>query len=251
MYFPQIASSLMGLFRGGAREIAHGKAAQVGRGAVSRGLGQDTAAVSKAARAAMRRGTTAGEVTVKDGLRKVAIHPLGKEGSYVRKVHVTGADRHRVIAALPGPATGPNGFAPNMVTVTPVEQQFRADRTTRADKMRLPHLPESMGATVEGRPTADGMAFKMHDGLTSGEFTLKVSPERRLADGTTEVIVTEAGRFSLMREQPKSLWGVPGYLFSHLTPMGWLMQAAGGAAVSDAHIGLFELAAVLRKRLNH
>lgn len=250
MYFLQLGSMLIGLIRGGERDLVHSTASRVERGGAARVLGHDTAAVSKAARTGMRRATATTGVAVKDGLRKVEIHPLGKEGSYVRKVHVYGADRDRIIASLPGPATGPNGFAPEMVSVTPVEKQFHADRTTKAEKMRLPHLPESMGATVEGRPTADGMAFTMHDGLTSGEFTLKVSPERRLADGTKEVVVTEEGRFSLLREKPKSLLGVPAYLFSHLTPMGWLLQATGGAAVSDAHIALFQLEAVLRKRLN-
>jgi hypothetical protein len=31
--------------------------------------------------------------------------------------------------------------------------------------------------------------------------------------------------------------------------MGWFMRAAGGAAVSDAHIGLFQLEDVLQRRL--
>lgn len=223
MYFPQLASKVIGVLQGGERRLVR--------------------------RTARRVEHDAAGVSVREGLRKVEVHPFGKRGSYLREVHVRGARRDRVIAALPGPATGPRGFAPDMVTVTPVAKQFRPDRTTRAEKMRLPHLPESMGATVEGRPTADGMAFTMRDGLTSGGFTLKVGPERRLADGSTEVTVTEAGHFSLMRERPKSIWGVPAFLFSHLTPMGWLMQATGGAAVSDAHMGLFELAAVLRRRL--
>lgn len=249
MHFPRISRMVIGLMRGSEREVVRGTANRVERGGVAHVLGHDRAAVSQAARAGLRGGAPATAVTVKDGLRQVAIHPLGKEGSYVRKVHVYGAERERVIASLPGTATGPNGFAPNMVSVTPVEQQLRADRTIKAEQMRLPHLPASMGATVEGRPTADGMAFRMHSGITSGEFTLEVSPERRLADGTTEVIVTEAGRFSLLREKPRSWLGMPAYLFSHLTPMGWLMQAAGGAAIADAHIGLFELEAVLRRRL--
>ena len=240
MYFPPVGQLLVNFFRAGERRVDQAAGHEVARGVLRR----DAALVSGGAREAL-----AGRVQIREGLRHVDVHPLERRGTYVREVHVRGVDRQRVIDALPGPATGPQGFAKDMVTVTPVGQQFHADRSVRAEQMRLPGLPAAMGATVEGRPTPDGMAFTMRDGLTTGAFTLKVGPARRLADGTTEVTVTEAGHFSLMRERPSSLLGWPAYLFNQLTPMGWMLQATGGAAVSDAHIGLFELEAVLRERL--
>jgi len=106
-----------------------------------------------------------------------------------------------------------------------------------------------MGATVSGKPVADGMDFKMEDGLTTGAFTLRVGPEERLADGRKHVVVREAGHFSIFGGKPGSLLGWMASAFANLTPMGWFMRAAGGAAVSDAHIGLFQLDDVLRRRL--
>ena len=124
MYFPAFASTLLKLVRYGERDAAHGVAGRAGKAA-------------------------AGEVVVRDGLRKVEVHPLGRRGSYRREVEVIGAERGRVIGVLPGPATGPDGFAPDMVSVTPVARQFHADRTTRAEQVRVPGLPPAMGATVE------------------------------------------------------------------------------------------------------
>lgn len=198
---------------------------------------------------AFRSAERDGSVAVKDGLRKVEVHPLGREGSYIRDVHVFGASRQQILDALPGPATGPNGFAPGMVSETPVAKQFRADRTTRAEQMRIPGLPAGMGATVSGKPTPGGMAFKMEDGLTTGAFTIDVGPEERLADGRKHVVVREQGHFSIFGGKPGSLLGWMASAFANLTPMGWLMRATGGAAVSDAHIGIFQLEDVLRRRL--
>ncbi|MDB5100967.1 MAG: hypothetical protein JWM80_5388 [Cyanobacteria bacterium RYN_339] len=215
MYFPQVTDALVGMFRSRTAE----------------------------------EGAREARVAVTNGLRKVEVHPLGREGSYVREVHVYGASRKQILDALPGPATGPNGFAPDMVSVTPVSQQFHADRTTRAEQMRLPGLPASLGATVSGKPTPSGMAFKMEDGITTGGFTIAVGPEERLADGRRHVVVTEAGHFSIFGGMPGSWLGMAASAFANFTPMGWMMRAAGGAAVSDAHITIFELEAVLRKRL--
>ncbi|MBI3891577.1 MAG: hypothetical protein HY303_08615 [Candidatus Wallbacteria bacterium] len=187
-------------------------------------------------------------VHVEEGERNVQFEPIKGDGKYVRCVFVYGVTRQKVLDCLPGPATGPNGFAPKMVTETPIEQQF-VDGVTHAEKMRLPGLPAVMGATVEGRRTADGMAFTMRDGLTYGDFTLTVSPERTTSDGSLEVKVTEAGSFSILKSKPKSLLGVPAYLFSNWTPMGWFMQGVSGAVVSKAHIFLFQLEDVLRRRL--
>lgn len=236
MYFPPITDMITGLLRGSERLSAEVAGKDAARATVEKAFGRD---VRQAAR-----------VQITNGPRRVDMHPLGGQGSYVRQVEVVGSSRERILAALPGPATGPNGFAPHMVSETPVSRQFHADGTVRAEQTRIPGLPAAMGATVSGRPTANGMAFQMRDGLTTGDFTLDVGPERTLADGRKTVTVTEAGHFSLMRGKPISLAMSPFYLLANFTPMGWLMQATGGAAVSDAHIGLFQLADVLRKRLN-
>jgi hypothetical protein len=187
--------------------------------------------------------------SVLDGERNVEWDPLGRRATYERSVFVFGVPREKVIAALPGPATGPEGFAPKMVSATPVERQFDGTRV-RTEKMRLPGLPEAAGATVEGWPTEDGMAFRMSDGLTSGDFTIVVGPERRLSDGDIEVKVVEAGYFTILQSPPKSLLGIPAFLLANFTPPGWLGQATGGAAICHAHIELFQLEAVLARRLH-
>src|SRR2546426_16428 len=113
MYFPQVTDALVGMFRTRTAQ----QAAEQG---VRDVFGRDA------------------RVAVTNGLRKVEVHPLGREGSYVRQVHVYGASRDQILEALPGPATGPNGFAPDMVSETPVAKQFGADHTTHAEQMRLP-----------------------------------------------------------------------------------------------------------------
>lgn len=187
-------------------------------------------------------------VTVVAGERDVDVHALQGRATYVRVVHVYGATRRAIVAALVGPATGPDGFAPNMVSETPVAEQLRG-RFVRSEKTRLPGLPAALGATVSAEFTGDGVLLKMRDGMTYGDFRIDVSAERRLPDGGVEVRVTESGWFTLLNARPRSLLGVPAYLFANATPMGWFMQAAAGAAVSKAHIALFELEAVLAKRL--
>lgn len=192
--------------------------------------------------------SAAPRVTVVAGERDVEVHALQGRATYVRVVHVYGATRRAIVASLVGPATGPDGFAPNMVSETPVARQH-SGRFTRAEKTRLPGLPAALGATVSAEFTGDGVLLKMRDGMTFGDFRIDVSPERRLPDGGLEVRVTESGWFTMLNAKPRSLLGVPLYIIANKTPMGWFMQAAGGAAVSKAHIALFELEAVLAKRL--
>jgi hypothetical protein len=175
-------------------------------------------------------------VTVVAGERNVDVHMLKGRATYVRDVYVYGASRRAIVAALPGPATGPDGFAPIMVSETPVAAQWRG-RRTRAEKMRLPGLPAAMGATVSAQFTDDGVLLSMRDGMTHGDFLIEVSPERHLTDGGIEVRVRESGWFTLLEGKPRSLLGV-------------FMQAAGGAAVSKAHIAIFQLEAVLARRLS-
>jgi hypothetical protein len=188
-------------------------------------------------------------VSVQAGARRVSVHPFRQQASYVREVYVHGATRARIVAALAGPATGPDGFAPRMQSATPVADQYRDGHVT-AEKTRLPGLPEAMGSTVSGDLVADGMVLRMRDGLVTGDFRITVSPERRLPDGDLEVRVVEIGTMTILRQPPRSLAGIPAYLLANATPFGWMMQAAGGAAVSRAHIWLFELEAVLTRRLN-
>lgn len=199
--------------------------------------------------AALATAASAGpRVTVIAGERDVRVHALAGRATYVRVVHVYGASRRAIVAALVGPATGPSGFAPNMVTETPVAEQH-SGRFTHAEKMRLPGLPAAFGANVTAEFTDDGVLLKMRDGLTFGDFRIDVAPERVLPDGGVEVRVTESGWFTMLNRKPRSLLGAPLYLFANKTPMGWFLQAAGGAAVSKAHIALFELEAVLARRL--
>src|SRR5687768_14049793 len=115
-------------------------------------------ALASAASAAPRVSVIAGE-------RDVDVHALQRRAMYVRVVHVYGASRRAIVAALVGPATGPDGFAPNMVSATPVARQL-SGRRVRAEQTRLPGLPAALGATVSAEFTDDGVLLSMRDGVT-------------------------------------------------------------------------------------
>lgn len=188
------------------------------------------------------------QIRVTDGPRDVDFEPLEARGSYVRIVHVQGATVDRVLRALRGPATGPLGFARTFVSETPVREQHVGDRTN-ALRMRAPGAPAIAGSNVSARFDANGMTATLSGGIVGGEFEITVMEDTPGADGRPRVRVTETGRFHILRQPPSSIFGIPRYLFANLTPMGWVMQALGGSAVSAAHIRFFELEKALEVRL--
>lgn len=183
------------------------------------------------------------QVRIEDGPRDVDFEPLRARGSYVREVFVYGASRERVIRALRGPATGPLGFARTFSAATPVREQHRGDRT-EVRKMRAPGAPEAAGSDVSARFGPEGMVATLSGGIVGGTFEITVVDE-----GERQRVI-ETGRFHVLRDPPSSIFGIPRYLFANWTPMGWVMQALGGTAVSAGHIKFFELEKALEVRLN-
>lgn len=187
-------------------------------------------------------------VRVTPGHRDVDLEPMRARGSYVRICTVEGASRELVVRALRGPATGPLGFAPRFQSTTPVRDQYDG-RRVQAQGMRIPGAPVALGSTVTGYVSDRGMEARMTEGLVGGDFRIEVGPEERGPSGP-RVRVTETGAFHVMRRPPKTVFGIPAFMFANFTPMGWLGQALGGAAVSKGHIDFFDLEGALEKRLN-